>query len=175
MERRPMKPSLPLGRYCMRLLPHDRPIPMDRIRLLRRLCYGGADPLFVQLQQTGRLLKNPFLATRFKDTEMGTWSMSPATLNFLEQQIRIDRPKAILEFGSGISTICLARYMAELHGENSGVCVLSIEQDTNTVANTKKRLSDFGLDRLVKVFQAPLVRRSGRSCYNINAELLTAI
>ncbi|HLM92318.1 MAG TPA: hypothetical protein VK273_00750 [Gaiellaceae bacterium] len=34
-------------------------------------------------------------------------------MNLLEQEIRASAPRRVREFGSGLSTACLARYMAE--------------------------------------------------------------
>jgi predicted O-methyltransferase YrrM len=171
--------ALPFGRYCLRLLPRGRPIPLRHIQWLRLVCYG-TDPLFTpypKLSQTGKLLENRFLSGLLKDVEMGTWSLSPATLNFLEEEIYRFQPSTILEFGSGISTTCLARYMVENHGPGSRKYVLSIEQNSEAVVKTEELLCWAGLKDYVQVFHAPLYMdpELGMSCYTLGPDVLRAI
>ena len=110
---------------------------------------------------------------------MGTWSMSPTVLNVLESEIRTYKPNLIVEFGSGLSTLCLAHYMRELHGGGDQTYVCSIEQDEAFVEHTLKRLKALQLDRCVRVFHAPLtvqqIEDIRTTCYALPREFERAV
>lgn len=165
--------SFPLGRYCLRLLPQDKLAPIARIRFLRRLC-GGTSSLFPPYQsliETGQALRNPVLRRTLRQDEMGTWSMSPATMNFLESELAVCKPEAMLELGGGLSTICFAQYMSELHPGKDGVRLCSLEQNASVVESTVKRLKSMGLDGYVRMFYAPVASQTieGKEslCYSL--------
>jgi len=103
--------------------------------------------------------------------EMGTSSMSPATLNFLESEIQRRKPAVVLELGSGLSTICLAQYMQETHGDSNRLYVCSLEQDGASIEGTRNLLRALGLDACVKIFHAPLasqvIEGVQTSCYSL--------
>jgi hypothetical protein len=178
---REMRLVVPVGRYCLRFLPQTSPVPVDKIRLLRKLCFGR-DALFPNteaLQLTGRNLQNPVLRRMLEADEMGTWSMSPATLNFLEDEIHKQKPAVILELGSGLSTICLARYMYETHGPDGGTYICSLEQDADVIERTMKRLRALGLEKHVQIFHAPLswqvIEGVRTSCYSLPQSFVDTI
>ena len=60
----------------------------------------------------GTALANPYLSERLADRRFGDWTISVQAMNFLEREIRARPPTRVLEFGSGLSTACLARYLA---------------------------------------------------------------
>jgi hypothetical protein len=176
-----MRAVLPVGRYCLRLLPRATPVPVPKVRFLRKLCLG-TDPLFPpyrSLKETGRKLRNPVLRSALETDEMGTWSMSPATLNFLEKEIQRRKPAVILELGSGLSTICLAQYMYETHGGASRLYVCSLEQDAASIDGTRQRLRTLGLDAFVRIFHAPLAPQVFEgvqtSCYSLPPDFVRLI
>jgi len=119
-------------------------------------------------------LENTFLSSRLADVELGAWSMHPRGLDLLERHIQENRPRVILEFGSGVSTVCLSRYMYELHGEGDRVYVLSVDQDTDYAVQTGRLLDKYGLGRNTKVVVAKLkeqeVDGTKTTCYDIGAE-----
>ena len=120
---------------------------------------AGEDALFETGVTTGRALRNPFLAGLLRDTELGMWSLSASTLDFLQQQIQRLKPQMVMEFGSGISTVCLARYMQELHGDGDRVYVVSLDQNAGFVQKTIESLETLQLARHARVFHAPLRRQ----------------
>src|SRR5262245_19513868 len=125
-----MNRVLPLGRYCLRFLSRENPEPVSRVLFLRKLSLGR-DPLVPSYggsRQSGRTLRHAVLRKALADDELGTWSMCPKTLDYLEREIQTRRPALILEFGSGISTLCLAQFMRDVHGGGDSVYVCSIEQ-----------------------------------------------
>lgn len=176
-----MRIVVPVGRFCLRFLPRTTPVPVPKIRFLRRLCFGtdALFPPYDSLQQTGNGLRNRVLRDALKTEEMGTWSMSPLTLNFLEQEIRATRPAVVLELGSGLSTICLAQYMYETHGASDRIYVCSLEQDASVIERTLPRLKALNLDSYVKSFHAPLswqvIEGVKTSCYSLPSEFIQTI
>ena len=176
-----MRVVLPVGRYCLRLLPHATPAPVAKVRFLRKLCLG-TDPFFPpykSLKETGRKLRNPVLRSELQTDEMGTWSMSPATLNFLEREIQRRKPAVILELGSGLSTICLAQYMYETHGGAERLYVCSLEQDAASIDATRQRLRRLELDAYVRIFHAPLAPQVFEgvetSCYSLPPDFVRLV
>jgi hypothetical protein len=102
--------------------------------------------------------------------------MCARTLNFLEREIHNHRPATILEFGSGVSTVCLAQFMQDIHGKGGSTRVYSLEQDANTIERTRTKLQSAGLDEHVRIFHAPLATQQihGRAttCYGLPADFL---
>jgi predicted O-methyltransferase YrrM len=173
--------AIPIGRYCLRLLPRSQAVPIGRIRFLRTISFGR-DPLFPlhkSLKETGKLLRNPILSRALAEDETGMWSMSAATLDFLESEIRHHNPRLLVEFGSGLSTICFAQYMQALHGGSGGVYVYSIEQSAEVVASTLCRLQALRLEQHVRMFHAPLVLQTiegvSARCYSLPRNFESAI
>jgi predicted O-methyltransferase YrrM len=163
-------------------LREEIPLPLSRLLWIRRLAGQEKDALAISLSETksvGKYLNNPYLARILADDELGTWALDVDTLNLLESEIRSKHPKAILEFGCGISTICLARYMYELYQQDDVPRVYSIEQDRDHAQAVTTRLSQLGLGRLVKVIYAPLqgqmIEGIFLRCYQLPAEVGTLL
>jgi predicted O-methyltransferase YrrM len=172
--------TLHAGRYCLSLF-KGGPVPLGRIRFLRKMCFGTNPllPAYTSLRHTGLMLNNQVLRHALAEEEMGTWSMCPATFNLLESEIGRRKPGTILVFGSGLSTVCLAQYMLEQYGESERIYVCSIEQDAGFIGGTVSRLKDLGLDRYVKIYHAPLSERVvetyRHSCYSLPADCMAAL
>jgi hypothetical protein len=92
-----------------------KPVPLPTLIRLRR--FGGRTNMLTfrtaSVVRDGTALANPFLADRLGDRRFGDWTISAQAMNLLERDIRARPPHRVLEFGSGLSTACLARYMAE--------------------------------------------------------------
>ncbi len=169
-----------LGMLWLGFVYRDAPVPIERVLRLRRWGHGE-DVLFPELQPlitTGRALKNPFLARRLADAEVGAWSPPATTLNFLEKQIRALKPKLVLEFGSGISTACLGRYMQEVHGDSDRIYVVSIEQELGFAAKTRQLVEGLQLDKYVRIIHSPLreqvIAGIPTTCYDLSGDILRA-
>jgi hypothetical protein len=120
--------------------------------------YFPAQP---RLLSTGKRLNDEHLASIFKKEILGDWSLNADTLNFFEKRIKSARPQVILEFGSGISTVCWAHWMQEIHGSQPAqVRVLSVDQNDWQVEETREQLRLLGLDSLVRLFHAPLAQQT---------------
>jgi predicted O-methyltransferase YrrM len=165
-----------LGKRALQGLYGDTPVPMATVRLLHRIG-AGEDPLLPVNRLTDSAeLHNRFLAESLRNVELGTWSIGAQGLNFLEQQIQRLKPQLVLEFGSGVSTVSLARYMRELHGDSERVYVVSVDQDAQFIAETVKLLEARQLARHARIFHAPLRQQNIEGvqalCYDMPAGLM---
>ncbi len=123
-------------------------------------------------------LQNAFLSQQLATHQLGGWALSAESLNFLETRIHAERPTVVLEFGSGISTACLARYMYELHGANR-LFVVSIEQSPDHATRTLELLRVLGLDALACVVVCPIrdcvIEEYESACYELGDALRNAL
>jgi hypothetical protein len=153
-----------LAKDALRLRYHGKPVPLGAFVRLRR--FAGR-PNAVTYRVLGRphdardVLRNGFLSERLAGVELGNWTLSGATLNVLVTEIQHRRPGLVLEFGSGVSTACLARYTHEAHGDKR-LRVVSIEDGEEFAAETERRLEELGLAGVARVFQAPLAEQTHR-------------
>lgn len=85
----------------------------------------------------------------------------------------------MLEFGSGLSTACLARYMAESAPDLPGPFLISVEEDATFCAESRKLIAELGSEELASVHHAPLVTNevAGRSvpAYDLAATILAEL
>jgi Methyltransferase domain len=99
------------------------------------------------------------------------WEAAPDLLRLLFALVERLRPKHVLEFGSGLSTVVLARAASTV----PGCVVTSIDHDPAFAAATAALLANHG-DRVVVLGCAPLVARvrAGQlqPCYLVDDELL---
>ncbi len=82
------------------------------------------------------------------------WSAAPDFLALLVEHLRRERPAVIVECGSGLSTLILARVCA-IDGRG---LVWSLEHAPNCAAQTRDALARYGLARVANVLDAPLRR-----------------
>ena len=127
----------------------------------------------------GKALANPYLSERLADRTFGDWTISAQAMNLLEQEIRASPPRSVLEFGSGLSTACLARYMAENAPSSRRLAVVSVEENADFRAEARALVAELGLDEFAAIHHAPLVRRNvaGRSinAYDLPADVLAEL
>lgn len=146
---------------------------MRLVFLLRRLSHQR-DALLPELSSvisTGAALQNRFLSRSLASVELGQWTLCAAALDYLEEQVKRLKPRVILELGSGVSTVCLARYLQEVHGDSNSARLFSIEQNADFSEETRQKLSSLGLDRNVRLIHAPLTRQvilgQSTTCYSL--------
>jgi hypothetical protein len=72
------------------------------------------------------------------------YSLGTEALNFLDDGIRRLRPRAVLEFGSGVSTVVITARMSEIHGRKS-VHDFSIDESETYLRDTDQMLEEAGL------------------------------
>lgn len=122
-------------------------------------------------------LRNPSLAELLGNRELGGWSLSPGTIDFLEQVILEQRPELVLEFGSGVSTACLAWLQRQARGDSGRPLVVSLEEDDEHARETTTQLQELGLSASVTVLTAPLVDQvvegSVERCYSLPTDKLS--
>jgi hypothetical protein len=78
------------------------------------------------------------------EAEKNPFAAGIEALNFLDARVKRLRPNAILEFGSGVSTLVFAARMAALHGENRPR-VFSIDESQDYLDETRQMLDQVGL------------------------------
>jgi predicted O-methyltransferase YrrM len=154
-----------------------RAIPLPFVMVARRLAFGE-DPLLprqTSIRTTGQALRHPDLRALLANHELGSWALGAQTLNWLEDQLARARPGLVIEFGSGTSTLCIARFLVDLHGPNALLRVISIDQDESYAAETRELLRLGGLDTYAKVLSTSLRRQEIEGvmtrCYDMPATL----
>jgi hypothetical protein len=130
---------------------------MSKIEFYRKISFG-TDSLFPRRLSTdsGKNLSDPFLAEKLRDLELGSWAMSSRTLNLLANEISKYKPSCILEFGSGVSTACMARSMQRIYGNGSQPLVYSFEQSEQVIKATRDLLHLTGTSQSVYLVYSPL-------------------
>ena len=86
---------------------------------------------------------------------LGSWKADTGLLTLLVDHIIEHRPRLVVEFGTGASTLVLARAMQQAGGGT----LISFEQHADFVEATRKWLADYGLEADLRA--APLRRSPG--------------
>jgi len=168
--------ALALGSLALKsltLIFRGRVIPVRPLLQITRLLESfRTDPLVASLSGSMDTIANDTLRQQLQTISMGSASLSVSTLNYLESQIKKFRPRTILEFGSGISTVCLVHYMKEVWGDEEAVYVISVEQEANYAESTLSHLRQLGYSSCAKVIVASihlqLVYDQLSNCYDIS-------
>jgi predicted O-methyltransferase YrrM len=153
----PRRALVRLGKLTLRARYRDRPVPLDHVLRLQAFARDPESMTYhrsSRVRSTGAALSDPFLASRLADVELGNWIVAAATMNYLEQAVYKTRPSLVVEFGSGVSTACFARYLKEL-GEAGAV--VSVEESEEHCRRTASLLASLGLAERADVLHAPLV------------------
>jgi hypothetical protein len=129
--------------------------------------------------RAGSALDNPYLAEHLAERRFGDWTISAQAMNLLEREIRAHPPRRVLEFGSGLSTACLSRYMVENAPAAPLPSVVSVEEDADFCAESQAVLGELGLTEAASVHHGPLAGRelAGRTvnAYEIPSAALAEI
>ena len=89
---------------------------------------------------------------RYPLPEMRRWAVSPDAILYLLRTAIKQNARSIVECGSGVSTIVLAKYMKE----NGGGHVFSLDHDEKYAEDTRALLRLHGLESYATVYTAPL-------------------
>ena len=164
-----------------RVLFGSRPVPLRIVRACRRML-PGADALVPRTAARDRdpsSLDDPFLREALSGTELGGWALDASTINALGREIASLRPQQVLEFGSGVSTLCLAHLVGRYRPDTDGPLVHSIDQDPEWLRKSRSLVAAAGLEDRVVFHHAPLVRTEafGRSlsAYDLSETTLAAL
>jgi hypothetical protein len=109
--------------------------------------------------------------------EAGTdrFALGTEALNFLDERVTRLRPNAILEFGSGVSTVVLAARMADIHDEDEPR-VFSVDESENYLHETHQMLERAGLEGSARLahreVHEQVICGHTTACYAIDDEFL---
>lgn len=119
---------------------------------------------------SGRRLKHRRLSKLLANEELGSWALDANTLNFLQQWMQSNRPRFVLEFGAGISTVFLAQLLSEMHPASKWK-LYSIEQNEWQIQKTQSQIQQLGLETNVRLLHAPLreqeIEGQATLCYDL--------
>ena len=82
-----------------------------------------------------------------------TWSISPSVILHIVNDIVINKRRHVIEFGTGASTLYIARLIQTLKLD---IKFYSIESDGEWLENIDKQLNLYGLQGIVSLVHAPL-------------------
>lgn len=123
-----------------------------------------------ELLSGGEELSDPELAALLSDDELGLWAMAAVNLDWMLARVEELKPRTVIEFGAGASTLCLSVVLRRLHGAG-GYRVLSVEQDADYAAGVAARVAAIGASEDTRVVHAPLVpmriARTKTRCYDV--------
>jgi predicted O-methyltransferase YrrM len=86
----------------------------------------------------------------------GGWAVEADFARILLEELARRRPRAVVELGSGVSTLVIA---SALRAHGSGK-LYSLEHEASMADQTRALLADRGLDDVVEVVTAPLARQT---------------
>lgn len=112
------------------------------------------------------------IAKLVEDLPVGEWALDGPTLERLVDVVRAQRPSCVAEFGSGTSTVVLARLLAKRHRRRRPR-LISFEQDPSWVQRVRHELAKRGLDDVVTVVHLALGSGPSGSpvaCYEMTEE-----
>jgi len=163
---------------CAFVVAADRPVPAVAIVALSHVA-GSRNALSDWFLARPPDLE-PIVNTRAAETLRGSgnegFAIGADSLNFLDRTIRRLRPRAVLEFGSGQSTVVLAAALADLHGETGPAHLFSIDESPEWLEETRNLLARAGLSGRVKLAHLQLrdwlLDGHESRCYDLSDEFL---
>ncbi len=151
-----MKPVLRRVPSLVGRIARGRPVPLGLWSLLQRAGRRTDALAPAARSSNGSDLTDPVLAEALRDIELGTWTIGPASIEVLRRALLEIQPRVVVEFGSGVSTVCLAHFGAGLERPSH---VISIEQDAAEVERTRELLARLPRSSPVTIIHAPLEER----------------
>jgi hypothetical protein len=110
-------------------------------------------PPYILIKSGGDKIKNSSLSAMLKNDVLGDWALDAESINYLWNRIIQEHPKYILEFGSGISTMILAKYASTYQTDCK---IISIEQSEVIREKVLKRLEYENLSSKVNILVCDL-------------------
>jgi len=135
------------------------PVPYWYWIILRKLVFfisQDADPLRVEITSTrGDVSFVPPLEGLLNASDtLGLWTLGQKSLNFFWRQLEQHKPRVIVEFGAGLSTLLLTTYANRESEYGRQVTIISIEQSVEVKSEVESRLSRHGLRSEILYFPA---------------------
>ena len=109
--------------------------------------------MFWQLQALDGLYRDLKFASSLPLTR--GWAASPDFLSVLARHAMDRRPEVVVECGSGVSTVVLARCM-QLNGRGR---VIALDHDSVFAEETRRNLARHGLSEWAEIIDAPLQKQ----------------
>jgi len=136
-------------------------------------------PLAARFAMSGASeLRDHQLADVLGDARLGEWTIDGSSLEYICRQARLRKPAAVLEFGSGVSTVCLASVLRGLHG-GAGPWVFSVVAVAVQEKITERRLEKASRPAAARVVHVPLTQQTieGREivCYALTPAALAEL
>jgi hypothetical protein len=154
-----------------------RPAPLWLVRAIRAIAGSSVAP--AGRAASASRLHDEALRPLLAGVELGTWALGPRAIDEVVRTVRRLRPEALLEFGSGASTVAIAWAMREAWGPGGQPRVVSVEQDDAQAERTRRLLAGAGLAGDALVIVGPLAEQQieGQSttCYALPASLAEAL
>ncbi len=85
----------------------------------------------------------------------GGWALTADAAALLAREVALNRPRVVVELGSGVSTLLMARMFKEM---GTGK-VYSLDHDAGWAEHTRRHLVASGVAKWAEVFDAPLARQ----------------
>jgi predicted O-methyltransferase YrrM len=143
------------GLWLLRRQYGDDPVPLATVLRVRRLA-AGRQPLVPPTRpRAPREVADPGLRELLAGRELGVWALGPEAIERLARTFRTLRPAHVIEFGSGVSTLCLA-FLAREQGGAEPPVIVSFDQEAAHAGATEDWLERAGLDAFATVHHAPL-------------------
>jgi hypothetical protein len=147
----------------IKLLCRSHPMPVKYwlfLSLIMRIIFQIKNSLcspHYSLQGRDSLSQTPELKQLLSNDLLGDMSLDKVTIEFLWKQLQKDRPKIIIECGSGVSTLVLAKYtMIDQKDPGERAFIISLEQNEDIKKAIESRLKRSGLDSVVQILFSPL-------------------
>jgi hypothetical protein len=178
VKKRPCKLRI-LHLRLLQLIFRGHPVPLCywiALRSIAKHIFHSRNFLFPPLellQNTGAQLEVSELQALLWNDELGMASLDKSVIERLWCLIQQERPNCVIECGSGISTVVLAKYASLAHSQ--GACpprILSFEQDRQIQEGVESRLAECELGDYVKILYAPL---SAEGKYKFDVNILSSL
>jgi len=138
----------------------ERLCPLDQCVALQRKAHAAlrlTDPLKpTKTVRKGTALADRELAARLGGEDFGEWSPEIEAVDWLVRWVSQLRPRRIVEFGSGRTTVCWCVILTRVHGPD-GFRILSIDEDPENVDRTNSRLAGLPGRDSCRIVHAPLL------------------
>lgn len=128
---------------------------LDKRQLLKR--YSSKKDVLIAskrvLKTHGKNLPIEELKELLSGTILGDWALDKDTIILLWERLIAEKPRIIIESGSGTSTLINAYYMQKYCPEGK---IISLEQQKDEKVRVDNKLRKFGLSPFAYVLYAPL-------------------
>jgi hypothetical protein len=106
--------------------------------------------------RTGQEVHDKQIADLLIKHGSSSFRLADGAVNLIIGLLNSEKPRSVIEFGSGISTLWLSIVLERLHGPH-GFKLLSIEQDEVELKRTVQLLDSYGMSSASRVVHCPLV------------------